>query len=125
MGFLCCRLNFVSLNKMENQKAKHTLPKPEHATDCPAEGLLKTLSGKWKARIYKLAIDGPLRFNSLLRQIPDANKQSLSVALKELEENGILVKVIVAQKPLHIEYHLSERGRSLLPIFETLEQFNA
>lgn len=89
--------------------------------DCPAEGLLKMLSGKWKPQIFLLACSQPVRFNSLLRQLNGANKQSIATALKELEENGLLIKVTVKEKPLHIEYNLSEKGKSLIPIFRSLE----
>lgn len=88
---------------------------------CPAEGLLKQLSGKWKPQIFRLALESPLRFNSLLRQIPGSNRQSLSVALKELESEGLLEKTVIQLKPLHIEYVLSERGKSLVAVFRQLE----
>ena len=88
---------------------------------CPAQGLLKLLSGKWKPEIFRLAAGQPLRFSSLLRQIQGANKQSLSVALRELEEVGLLEKVVIKQKPLHIEYYLTEKGKSLTPVFLQLE----
>lgn len=93
----------------------------ENENNCPAEGLLKQLSGKWKPQIFRLATTGPLRFNALLRQIGGSNKQSIAVALKELEEQGLLEKVVVKEKPLHIEYHLSEKGKSLIPVFHQLE----
>ncbi|PBQ32977.1 transcriptional regulator [Sphingobacteriaceae bacterium] len=93
----------------------------ESTEACPAQALLKQLSGKWKPEIFRYAVDSPLRFSSLLRQIEGANKQSLSVALKELEEIGLLQKVIVKEKPLHIEYYLTEHGKSLIPIFRQLE----
>ncbi len=88
---------------------------------CPAEQLLKTLSGKWKPQIFRIAQEGPIRFNLLLRQIEGSNKQSIAVALRELEEQELLEKIIIKEKPLHIEYHLSERGKSLIPIFRQLE----
>jgi len=88
---------------------------------CPAQGLLKLLSGKWKPEIFRLAVGMPLRFSSLLRQIQGSNKQTLSVALRELEEVGLLEKVVIKQKPLHIEYYLTEKGKSLIPVFKQLE----
>lgn len=88
---------------------------------CPAEGLLKSLSGKWKPQVFRLAVEGPLRFNSLLRQLEGASKQSLSVALKELEEQDILQRTVVQEKPLHVEYHLTEKGQALIPVFKQLE----
>lgn len=89
--------------------------------NCPAEGLLKMLSGKWKPQIFRAALDAPVRFSALLRQIPGSNKQSIAVALKEMEEQGLLEKTVVKLKPLHIEYNLSEKGRSLIPVFQQLE----
>lgn len=96
----------------------------EEQQTCPAQALLKMLSGKWKPRIFRLAMHGPLRFNSLLRDIPGANKQSLSISLKELENAGLLGKRVIKIKPLHIEYHLTEKGRSLIPVLQQLEHFS-
>jgi DNA-binding HxlR family transcriptional regulator len=92
--------------------------------ECPAQGLLKLLSGKWKPQIFLLAEAGPLRFNGLLRDIKGANKQSISTALRELEEFGLLDKNVIKLKPLHIEYTLSEKGKSLIPVFKQLEFFS-
>ncbi|RDI13125.1 winged helix-turn-helix transcriptional regulator [Flavobacterium sp. AG291] len=95
----------------------------DSASGCPAEGLLKMLSGKFKPQVFRLALDGPLRFNTLLRQIEGANKQSVSVALRELEDFGLLEKKTINLKPLHIEYSLTEKGESLVPVFRQLELF--
>lgn len=93
----------------------------ENDNGCPVEGLLKMLSGKYKMQMFKLAVDGPLRFNALLRDIDGANKQTVAVALKELEEQGLLIRTIIKQKPLHVEYILSEKGKTLIPVFRQLE----
>lgn len=92
--------------------------------NCPAGGLLKSLSGKWKPEIFRLAVEGPLRFSNLLRQLPNSNKQSVSIALKELEEAELLVKTVIKQKPLHIEYHLSEKGKAMIAVFKDLEELS-
>ena len=88
---------------------------------CPAQGLLKLLSGKWKPEIFRLALENPIRFSNLLRQIEGSNKQTLSVALRELEEISLLEKVIISEKPLHIEYVLTDKGKTLIPVFKQLE----
>lgn len=88
---------------------------------CPAQGFLKLLAGKWKPEIFRLAAESPVRFSSLLRQIQGSNKQTLSVALRELEEVGLLERVVIKQKPLHIEYYLTEKGKSLVPVLKQLE----
>ena len=91
---------------------------------CPAQGLLKMLSGKWKPEIFRLAADGPVRFSGLLRQLKGSNKQSLSVALNELEASGLLEKEVVRQKPLHIAYHLTQRGTTLVPVLQQLDRLS-
>lgn len=93
-------------------------------TRCPAEGLLKGLSGKWKPQIFRMAIEGPLRFSRLLRALPEASLQSLSMALRELEDQGLLIRTIIQKKPLHVEYHLSDTGNTLIPVFRQMESLS-
>lgn len=69
-----------------------------------------------------MALHQPVRFNSLLRQLKGASRQAIAVALKEMEEQGLVEKTVITSKPLHIEYVLSEKGKSLIPVFEQLEQ---
>lgn len=88
---------------------------------CPAQAKLKMVAGKWKPEILRLAVEQPLRFSSLLRHLKGSNKQAIAAALKDLEETGLLEKVIVKQKPLHIEYYLTKQGHSLIPILHQLE----
>lgn len=101
-----------------------TTPKDQNLESdniCPVQKLLKMLSGKWKSQIFRLAVDQPVRFNTLLRQIEGSNKQSIALALKDMEGNGLLEKNVITEKPLHIEYNLSEKGKRLVPIFRQLE----
>lgn len=97
----------------------------ENANSCPAEALLKALSGKWKPQIFLRALQGPMRFSELLRDLKGSNKQSVAVALKELEEADLLSKTIIREKPLHIEYTLTDKGKAMIPIFHTLELLTA
>jgi len=89
---------------------------------CPAEQVLKMLSGKWKSQIFRLAMQGPVRFSTLLKVLQNANHQSISVALKDLEEQGLFDRIVVKEKPLHVEYHLTKKGNTIIPIFEKLEK---
>lgn len=104
-----------------SQKNMTTNNSTDDSEICPAQRLLKLLSGKLKPEIFSMAIKSTLRFNRLLREIKGANKQSLAIALKELEETDLLEKVVIKEKPLHIEYYLTEKGKSLIPIFQQLE----
>ena len=52
------------------------------------------------------------------------NKQSFATALKKMTAQGILEKVIIKEKPLHIAYNLSEKGQSLVAVFYELEKLS-
>lgn len=93
--------------------------------NCPGEPLLRVIAGKWKPQIFKVAIGGPFRFNHLLKEFPQANKQSLSVALRDMEEAGILLKTTIKEKPLHIEYELSDKGREVLSVYKYLSDIES
>lgn len=99
-----------------------TTPKENSDSEtCPAQALIKLLSGKWKPEIFRFAVKSPVRFSVLLRELEGSNKQTISVALKELEEAGLIQKNVIRLKPLHIEYMLTERGNALIPVFQQLE----
>lgn len=87
---------------------------------CPAEELLKSIGGKWKVHILHLTKDEPKRFSDFMRLLEGTNKQSLSVALKELELDGFLIKSVINEKPLHIEYILTERAKLVIPVLDNL-----
>ncbi|MFW0717580.1 winged helix-turn-helix transcriptional regulator [Pedobacter sp. N23S346] len=89
--------------------------------NCPAEDVLKIMSGKWRPQIFKLALDGPVRFSGLLKTLEKSNKQSIALALKELEYEDLLDKKVIKVKPLHIEYTLSAKGKELITVFRQLE----
>jgi DNA-binding HxlR family transcriptional regulator len=90
--------------------------------NCPAEDVLKMLSGKWKPQIlFYLAIFGEGRFSNFQKRIVNASKQSLTVALRELEEDKLVERTVIKQKPLHVEYRLSERGTTMVNAMKTLE----
>ncbi|WP_031529065.1 winged helix-turn-helix transcriptional regulator [Dyadobacter crusticola] len=93
----------------------------ETQSQCPAESLLKQLSGKWKPQIFRLALKRPVRFNALLRELEGSSRQAIASALKEMEEQDLIRKTVINPKPLHIEYTLSEKGKSVIPIFKQLE----
>jgi DNA-binding HxlR family transcriptional regulator len=88
--------------------------------DCPGHEVLNILSTKWVPNIFKAAHDGPVRFSGLMKNMPYANKQSISSALHKMKHHGLLHKTVVKQKPLHIQYELSDKGRSALEVFRSV-----
>lgn len=89
--------------------------------DRPFEYTLNLIGGKWKMRIiYKLSSCGVIRFNELKRLIPGITYKMLSAQLKELEKDQLVVRKEYPQIPPKVEYSLSEKGMSLIPVLNTM-----
>jgi DNA-binding HxlR family transcriptional regulator len=98
-----------------------TTPATDAAMNCPKDFLLKALHGKWKTCVF---IQGPVRFGGMLKLLPDATRQGMTNALRELQESGILVRKVISEKPLHVEYSLSELGVEFIPVFKAIDALN-
>jgi len=84
------------------------------APGCSMEAALHILGGKWKGVIlYHLFKDGTLRFSELQRFMTSINQRLLTKQLRELEEDGLIVRQIYPVVPPKVEYSLSEEGREL------------
>ncbi|MBS9722589.1 winged helix-turn-helix transcriptional regulator [Tianweitania sp. BSSL-BM11] len=90
---------------------------------CSVEAAISLIDGKWKCVILYHLQDGTKRFNELRRKIPAVTQRMLTNQLRELELDGLVDRVVYAQVPPKVEYSLSERGRSLLPIIDALKNW--
>ncbi|MCL2354093.1 MAG: helix-turn-helix transcriptional regulator, partial [Defluviitaleaceae bacterium] len=82
---------------------------------------LSLLSGKWKMVIlYLLSEESPIRFNELRRQVGNITYKMLSDQLKELEADGLVNRNEYPQVPPKVEYSLSKRGKSLMPVLDAM-----
>ncbi|MBD3920342.1 helix-turn-helix transcriptional regulator [Paenibacillus sp. PR3] len=96
----------------------------EKPAQCQFVAALDSIVGKWKPIIlYHLLQGEPLRFNELRRLIPDITQRMLTLHLRELEEEELVSRVIYPQIPPKVEYSITEYGKSLSPILETLHQW--
>ncbi|MGG4624920.1 winged helix-turn-helix transcriptional regulator [Serratia odorifera] len=83
---------------------------------------LKTLEGKWKIIIIcqLFAARQPLRFFELERRVEGVNQKMLIQQLKQLEQDGIVVRHAYPEVPPRVEYALSNIGKALGPSLEAL-----
>ncbi|GIP21091.1 helix-turn-helix domain-containing protein [Paenibacillus sp. J22TS3] len=96
----------------------------KNPAQCQFVVALDSIVGKWKPIIlYHLLQGEPLRFNELRRLLPDITQRMLTLHLRELEEEGIVSRVIYPQIPPKVEYSITEYGKSLSPILESLHQW--
>lgn len=82
---------------------------------------LSLINGKYKMTIlYVLAEFGVVRFNEMKKYIDEISYKTLSSTLKELEADKLVHREEYPQIPPKVEYSLTERGTSLIPILETM-----
>lgn len=84
---------------------------------CPINHTLGVIEGKWKLLIlYCLMSDKVKRYNELKRSITGITHKMLSMQLRELEKDGIIQRKEYPQIPPKVEYSLTQKGATLLPI---------
>ncbi len=82
---------------------------------------LSLIAGKYKPVIlYCLMEYEPVRFNDMKRYLKQVADKTLSLKLKELEADGLIIRTVVAQMPPKVEYSLTERGHSLVKVLDKL-----
>lgn len=87
---------------------------------CPVAATVDVLGGKWKPTILFYVKDKPCRFNELRRLMPEITQRMLTLQLRALEAEGIVVRTVHQTIPPHVEYHLSEHGMTLAPILDAM-----
>ena len=88
---------------------------------CPYLTSQKLLSGKWSIYLLFQISAGPVRFNELLRRMPEEmTHTTLSRQLKLLEEEGLIVRTVLSSIPPKVEYTLSDIGYKFQPVLDSL-----
>jgi DNA-binding HxlR family transcriptional regulator len=96
-------------------------PKLEHPLRCGVDVTMKILGGKWKVCLIHSIRNGLRRPSELHRTNAYATPRVLNQQLKELEDHGIVRKVIYAVLPPKVEYFLTPEGESMLPIVDAMK----
>ena len=90
---------------------------------CPVTFCMQVIGGKWKPIILYLISKGGNRFGVLHRGIAGISKQMLTKQLRELENDGVLERVIYPEIPPRVEYFITPKGKSLFPIIDQMSQW--
>lgn len=92
--------------------------------NCEKELTLTIIGGKWKMLImWHLGKEGTKRFGELKSMMPGINQRMLVSQLRELEEDQIVHRKVYPVVPPKVEYSLTEHGRSLMPILESMDEW--
>lgn len=95
--------------------------KKEKSIACPLEYGLDIFGGKWKSRLICVIFHNPqIRYNELKKQLPEITDPVLSSSLKELLEDELIFRHQYDEIPPRVEYELSEKGLSVVPVLQTI-----
>ncbi len=88
---------------------------------CSTSVTMRFIGGKWKAVILIHLAKNSQRYSELRRMIPTITERTLSLQLKQLEEDGLILRKVFTEKPpLTVDYSLTEFGKSLIPLLKNI-----
>lgn len=91
---------------------------------CPRFTTAVELIGRrWSGAILRALQHGIIRFSELREAIPALTDKMLSERLREFEETGLVERVVIADRPVRVEYHLTPKGESLNGIIAEIERW--
>ncbi len=90
---------------------------------CPVCRTADVVCGKWTLLLVRDLSEGRSRFCELERSLAGISPRTLSLRLRALEEEGIVERHTYAEVPPRVEYQLTDKGRDLLPIIESMRTY--
>ena len=97
--------------------------KEVHDETCAVACCAEIIGAKWTALIVHDHSEGPRRFSELERSCPGISPRTLSERLRLLEQEKLVVRRSYSETPPRVEYELTEKGSSLLPIIKAMSDF--
>jgi DNA-binding HxlR family transcriptional regulator len=102
-----------------------TSPPAGTGSECPVLATARIVSGKWTLLVLRDLADGTCRFSELQRSLAGISPRTLSQRLRQLEDEGIIVRHAHAEKPPRVDYRLTPKGRDLVPIVEAMREYGS
>ena len=87
---------------------------------CPVEATLEVIEGKWKPIILWQLRTEKLRFSGLQQSMQGISPKMLTKQLRELEDDGLILREVYPEIPPKVEYSLTEFGKTMLPVLDAL-----
>lgn len=84
------------------------------------ETTLSLIGDKWKVLILRDLMPGTKRFGELKKSVGNVSQKVLTAQLRAMEESGLVHREVYAEVPPRVEYSLTELGKSLKPILDSM-----
>ncbi|GIG64684.1 winged helix-turn-helix transcriptional regulator [Phytomonospora endophytica] len=113
---------------MAHQSESHAPGLPPHplarvtapAPDCPVEVAMDVLSGRWTTLVVRELLSGARSYSDLAARLPSLSDKVLTERLRHLRARGVLRREATAGFPVRVSYELTDSGRRLAPVLQTL-----
>lgn len=116
--------NSIRTNVYDSVMRQRRYKSYDLGTGCAVEACLEVIGGKWKGVIlHHLMTYGVLRFNEIQRLKPDLSPRILTAQLRELEEDGVIIRKVYPVVPPKVEYSLSPAGETLNPLIKAMQDW--
>ena len=89
--------------------------------NCPSRRLLDRIGDRWTVLIVGTLDSGPRRFSAIAADVDGISQKMLTQTLRSLERDGFVVRTAYPVVPPHVEYELTDLGRSLQEQLHALE----
>lgn len=90
---------------------------------CPVCATAEIICGKWTILVIRDLAAGRSRFCELERSLAGISPRTLSLRLRALEEQGVVVRRTYPEVPPRVEYSLTRKGRALVPLIEDMRRY--
>lgn len=94
------------------------------ASFCPHfQKAIELVGKRWSGTILRALMGRPLRWSEISAAIPEISDRALSLRLKNLEQEGLVIRSVEASQPVSVSYELTERGRDLEAVIAAVERW--
>ena len=90
---------------------------------CSVEAAMDVIGGKWKPHILWKIKDAPLRFTAIHEKLPAISQKMLTRQLRALENDRLVIRTEYPGMPPRVEYALTARGRTVIPLLESMKDW--
>lgn len=105
-----CKSDFIKLN--------------DKLYPCTVSLAMDLIGGKWKAVILYHLKDAEKRYSELGKEMPGITERTLSLQLKQMEEDGLISRKVFGEKPpIKVVYGLTDFGKSCIPVLDAILQW--
>ena len=91
--------------------------------ECPVATTVQLIGSKWKLLIIRNLLVRPWRFNELKKDLTGISQKVLTDSLRSMEEDGLITRTVYPEVPPRVEYALSDLGKSLKPILDSMVEW--